>query len=298
MERLMKLSPEVMKAAERAAAKYAIPTAAILAVIEVESAGKIYAVVNGRNEPLIRFEGHYFDRRVVKIAQARARLQGLASPKAGAVKNPASQAARWKLLERAAALDKQAAYESTSWGIGQVMGSHWKILGFKFVLELVETARRGVDGQLDLMMRYVEKTGLIPALQNQNWKAFARGYNGPAYAKNAYHIKLAEAFARWQKPASVRVHKPTIQERLPEPEQAPIPQERPEVPAIPGLDKPLPKSTTFWATIVSMISGVFAALASLDPMVQALLVVVIVGAGIWIIRERRRYGAMARKAGV
>ena len=84
--------------------------------------------------------------------------------------------------------------------------------------------------------------------------------------------------------------------RLPDPAEVPIPEDRPV--SIPGLDKPLPKSTTFWTTIVTTVSGVFGSLAYLDPLVQALLVAVIVAGGLWIIWERRRYGRAARKAGV
>ena len=39
-----------------------IPAAALLAVCDVESGGKVFSKVNGRDEPLIRFEGHYFYR--------------------------------------------------------------------------------------------------------------------------------------------------------------------------------------------------------------------------------------------
>ncbi|MGB6119966.1 MAG: N-acetylmuramidase domain-containing protein, partial [Mesorhizobium sp.] len=41
-----------------------IELAALLAVAEVESGGSAFALVEGRREPLIRFEGHYFDRRL------------------------------------------------------------------------------------------------------------------------------------------------------------------------------------------------------------------------------------------
>jgi hypothetical protein len=82
-----------------------IEAAALLAVVEVESGGRAFAEVDGRREPLIRFEGHYFDRRLAGTVRTRARAEGLASPVAGAVANPASQSARWKLLARACAID-------------------------------------------------------------------------------------------------------------------------------------------------------------------------------------------------
>jgi hypothetical protein len=38
---------------------------------------------------------------------------------------------------------------------------------------------------------------LLAALQSHDWAAFAKGYNGPGYAKNAYDVKLAEAYERF-----------------------------------------------------------------------------------------------------
>lgn len=180
----------------KAATEFGIEAAALLAVAEIESGGSVFAVIDGRQEPLIRFEGHYFDRRLSGEAQARARAEGLASPNAGAVANPASQAARWELLERAAAINHKAAYESVSWGLGQVMGSHWEWLGFAHVDALVAEARSGAAGQAKLMARFIQKSGLKDALEKRDWEAFARGYNGPGFRRNAYHTKLAAAYRR------------------------------------------------------------------------------------------------------
>jgi hypothetical protein len=178
------------------ASEFGIEPAAMLAIVEVESAGNVFAVIEGRQEPLIRFEGHYFDRRLSGDALARARADGLASPEAGAVANPASQAARWRLLERAAGIDRKAAYESVSWGLGQVMGAHWAWLGFADVDALVAEAREGAAGQARLMARFIDKSGLTEAIRSRDWEAFARGYNGPGFRKNAYDTKLAAAYRR------------------------------------------------------------------------------------------------------
>lgn len=180
----------------KVADEFGIEAAVMLAVVEVESGGTVFAAVGDRPEPLIRFEGHYFDRRLSGAALEAARAAGLASPNAGAVKNPVAQAARWRLLERAAAIDRNAAYESVSWGLGQVMGAHWAWLGFADVDALVAEARSGAAGQVRLMARYIDKAGLRDALDRHDWNAFAHGYNGPGYRKNAYHTKLAEAYRR------------------------------------------------------------------------------------------------------
>src|SRR5262245_44070295 len=172
--------------------------AAMLAVAEVQICGKAFVDVGARQEPVIRVEGHYFDRRLSQKNRQIARKAGLASPVAGRVANPVTQAARWRFLERAAAIDRRAAYESVSWGLGQVMGAHWAWLGYAGIEALVAEARSGVGGQARLMARYIEKAGLSPALQRQDWAAFARGYNGPDYARNGYDKKIAAAYERYR----------------------------------------------------------------------------------------------------
>jgi len=178
------------------ARKLGIEPAALLAVAEVESGGQAFVTVEGRLEPLIRFEGHYFDQRLALAKRDAARRDGLASPIAGAVVNPRAQAARWKLLSRAAAIDRKAALESVSWGLGQVMGAHWAWLGYASVEALAGEARDSIAGQARLMARYIGKAGLRTALAARDWHAFARGYNGPAYRRFGYHTKMAAAYKR------------------------------------------------------------------------------------------------------
>ncbi len=180
-----------------AAREAKLEPAALLAVAELESGGRAFAIVDGRKEPPIRFEGHYFDARLSPDDRAKARAEGLASPQAGAVANPASQTGRWRLLERAAQIDRKAAFESASWGLGQVMGAHWAWLGYANVDALVAEARSGAAGQARLMARYIADAGLAAPLRAHDWAGFARGYNGPAFRRNGYDSKLAAAFARY-----------------------------------------------------------------------------------------------------
>lgn len=175
-----------------------VEPAALLALVEVESGGKVTVRVDGRDRPLIRFEGHYFDRRLSGTRRSRARRAGLASPRAGAVKNPRGQAARWTIYRRAAEIDAKAAIESVSWGIGQVMGAHWAWLGYASADALFDEANSGLAGQLRLMLRFVAKSGIMGPLKARRWRDVARIYNGPAYARYAYHTKLAAAEKRWR----------------------------------------------------------------------------------------------------
>ncbi|MGI9363797.1 MAG: N-acetylmuramidase domain-containing protein [Rhizobiaceae bacterium] len=193
---------ETEQAITERALKLDLEPSLLLAVTEVESAGKLFADIDNRNEPLIRFEGHYFDRQLKGEQRQKARTAGLASPKAGAVRNSRSQSQRWRMLKRAMVINRTAALSSTSWGVGQVMGIHWNWLNFGSVDALVSTARSGAVGQVDLMVRFIERSNLIPVLQNHDWTGFARRYNGPGFARNQYDRKLQLVYHRISKTRS------------------------------------------------------------------------------------------------
>lgn len=256
----MKTTPDMLAAVKRLGAEFDVHPAALLAVIETESGGVTSALVNGRQEPLIRFEGHYFDKRVVAMKRAEARAKGLASPKAGVVKNPASQQARWdRLLTPAMLLDTQAAYESCSWGVGQVMGSHWKALGHASVLALVNEARSGFEGQARLMLRFIEANGLQPALKRRDWPAFARAYNGPGYKANRYDVKMASAFARYSK-----LNWDAVDAKAPaEPDAKPVDTQAPAAkPALPAPDPDKRPNGLIGGLIAASLASLTAALVA------------------------------------
>lgn len=188
--------PVTMEAIRNEAETIGIDVPALLAVCEVESGGAILAMVDGRPEPLIRFEGHWFHRLLPRSKRPGAIAAGLASPKPGAVANPRSQVRRWALVRRAMEIDREAALSATSWGIGQVMGVHWRWLGFASVDDLVARARSGGVGQVAIMVRYIDRSGLAGFLRERDWAGFARCYNGPGYRKHRYDVRMAEAHAR------------------------------------------------------------------------------------------------------
>jgi hypothetical protein len=185
---------DVIRAVDRFCKDAGIEVPVMLAVVAVESAGKTYAVVDGQRRPLIRWEGHYMHRLTKGKERDAALKAGVASPTAGAVKNPSSQAARWKLFDKAAKINRDAAIQSMSYGVGQVMGSHWKWLGYNSPNDFFVRVTSNVKGQLAAMFHYIEKAGLIDELQRKDFRAFARGYNGPQYAKQGYHTKMAKAY--------------------------------------------------------------------------------------------------------
>ena len=50
-----------------------------------------------------------------------------------------------------------------------------------------------------LSVRFIrENRSMLAALQKKDWKAFARLYNGPAYAQNGYDEKLSKAYSSFK----------------------------------------------------------------------------------------------------
>lgn len=176
-----------------------IPSEAGLAVVDVESAGKPYSIVSGEKRPTILFEPHLLYRRL----SGDARDEAVALKLAAKVRNKKlygkTQSDRWGQIAAAQdllakhGLPEGIAIECTSFGVGQVLGSHWKSLGFSSVTEFFDLVNRDVAGQVEVMLRYIVVNDLDDELRDGRWAAFARGYNGPDYARGKYDTKLATA---------------------------------------------------------------------------------------------------------
>ena len=110
---------------------------------------------------------------------------------------PADQAGRWDQLFRAVALDADAAFESASWGLFQIMGFNWKSTGASNVWDYVQRAARSEAEQLDLFVAFImSQPALLKALRAGDWPTFARLYNGPNFAQNSSDQKRKANFAR------------------------------------------------------------------------------------------------------
>nr|WP_174507558.1 N-acetylmuramidase family protein [Acinetobacter sp. Marseille-Q1620] len=174
-----------------------IETACLHAVIEVECKSSGF---NQDGTPVILFERHVMRQRLIangKVDVAYRMMRerpDLCNTTSGGYGLYSAQHGR---LNVAAQYDRTSALESASWGLGQVMGYHWKSLGYASLQSLINAMYRDEASQLDAMCRYIKVNNLVNALKNKDWKAFARGYNGASYAKNNYDIKLANAYKKW-----------------------------------------------------------------------------------------------------
>ncbi|RFA31338.1 peptidoglycan-binding protein [Alkalilimnicola ehrlichii] len=178
-----------------AAERLGVDIASIHAVAEVESRGNGF-LPDGR--PQILFERHIFRRRLlahgIDPQPHQQQRPDLISPHTGGYRGGAAE---YQRLAAAEAIHRQAAIESASWGRFQIMGFHWQRLGY----EAAETFRAAMEvddkAHLDAFIRFIATdNGLQQALRGRDWARFARLYNGPAYAKNQYDLRLQQAWER------------------------------------------------------------------------------------------------------
>jgi hypothetical protein len=188
------LTAQDIKLVGQYASQKGVALNACLAFMRVETNADTGTLVGNILKAIIRWEGHYFDKLVPSKFQASARKAGLASPKVGGIPNPASQTARYNILERGKLIDVTAAISSCSWGVGQIMGAHWKWLGFASAEDFEKTMQSGLSGQLAIMFAFMDKSGVIPHLRRLDWSAVARIWNGAGYAKNKYDTKMKQAY--------------------------------------------------------------------------------------------------------
>lgn len=171
-----------------------IEEATLRAVAQVEAAGSGF-LPPPSEKPKILFEGHAFHRLTGgRFSKAHP---DLSYPKWDRKKYSGSLVGEWRRLEAACQLDRTAALQSASWGLFQIMGFNYPYCGSADVDAFVAAQHEGADQQLALFVKFVSRPPYLPALRGKKWAAFAKAYNGPAYAKNHYDTKLAAAYKRW-----------------------------------------------------------------------------------------------------
>jgi hypothetical protein len=174
-----------------AAAKVNADPITLWAVVSVETSGKGFLP---DRRPQILFERHIFSTRTNRRFDA-SHPDISASKPGGYGKQGSHQHDR---LEKAIAVHRQAALQSASWGLGQIMGFNSKEAGYRNVEDMVAAMTRAEDDQLMAMVHFMRSSDILhKALERRDWAAFAFKYNGPAYAKNKYDEKLAKAHTRF-----------------------------------------------------------------------------------------------------
>lgn len=166
--------------------------AVVHAVCDVESAGGGF-LPDGR--PKILFEAHAFHTET----KGKYGRSNISSPTWDRSLYGAGGAHQYDRLAQALKLDRVAALRSASWGMFQVMGSNAAACGFPNVEQMVQAMMIGERAHLDAFATFCIANHLDDELRSTppRFADFARGYNGPGYAANAYDTKLAAAWRKW-----------------------------------------------------------------------------------------------------
>lgn len=191
----MAFNADINREIRSVAEHHRIDPAALLAIAEVESGGRAFTRIGGRDMPLILFEYHVFYRALPAEKRAEAVRRNLARRRWGELPYRKTQAARYAQLARAAELDREAAHAACSWGVGQVLGENAVWLGYSTPSALARETQSGIRGQIAVMLGFIRKAGLWDELERRDWSGFARRYNGPGQV-DFYAGRMAQAYKR------------------------------------------------------------------------------------------------------
>jgi hypothetical protein len=181
---------------KRAAKTLNVEEAAIRAVAEIESAGGGF-LPDGR--PKVLYEAHIFHRHTDgKFSHAKDKNgKALSSDKWNSSLYGRTGTWQHDRLAEAAKLDWDAAHKAASWGTFQILGENHAVVGYSTIKGFVEAICSGAAAHMDMFVNFIKNNKLDDALRRKDWATFARGYNGPAYSKNKYDQKMAEAYRRF-----------------------------------------------------------------------------------------------------
>lgn len=162
----------------------------IQTIINLESSGGGFDSKTGKIK--IQFEPHQFKKRVNK-------------PTGVWDKNKVDvQSKEWEAFNDAFKIDPNAAMESTSIGLVQIMGFHWKRLGFNSVGEMWDFFKISEQNQVLGLVKFIETDqSLLKAFINKDWHNIARLYNGANYVelakklgKEPYNVLLEKQYKK------------------------------------------------------------------------------------------------------
>lgn len=171
-----------------------IDAAAVWAILDVES-GKAGNLPDRR--PQILFERAVFHHRTNGAYDDTH--PGISAPTWGGYLGGAAEYGR---LGHAYALNPDAALQSASWGLGQIMGFNFSPAGFDSAQDFVRAACASEAAQLQQFVSFLQQTGVAAPLQAHDWVTVAGKYNGPGQV-GAYSQNLATSYAKLQGPGAL-----------------------------------------------------------------------------------------------
>lgn len=187
------ISKELRSIVRTIASKFGYEASALAAFIEVESGGKGFDEKTGKI--LIQFEPVWMKRLAPYTPSGK-----------WSVNKVEVQHKEWLAFNDAFAKNPNVAMEATSIGLGQIMGFHYKRLGFKTVGEMWDFSKQSLENQVWLIAKFIQTDkNLQMALKTGDWDKVASIYNGSGYkalakkyGREPYNISMAKAYGRYK----------------------------------------------------------------------------------------------------
>ena len=186
------LCPDVAASIDRICARHGRPSAPLRAVVRKETNGIPFGT-NGR--PRALFEKAKFYQLIEPSRREEAVHLGIALEEWNphVYGDQPNTAATYALLERAAAFDRKAAWDSTSFGVGQIMGFNAVLVGYPDA-EAMCRAFASIDAQSEAVFRFMDRKGIIDLLIRGNFVRAAVLLNGRREAEHGYHQELERLY--------------------------------------------------------------------------------------------------------
>jgi hypothetical protein len=167
------------------------------AFLQVEAGGKGFDPKTGKI--MIQFEPHVFARETgLERSQGNKHIWD---------ENKIDvQPKEWLAFNDAFSIDPDNAMESTSIGIPQIMGFHWKRLGFKSVGAMWDSFKQSESNQVKGLIKFIQTdTRLYTAFKMKDFYKMAFYYNGAKFKELAikekrepYDISLQKAYIKYK----------------------------------------------------------------------------------------------------
>jgi len=142
---------------------------AIQSFLNVETGGFGFSPATGKI--IIQFEPVWFRRK-----------QPFAPSGKWSVNKVDVQTKEWEAFNNAFSINKDSAMESTSIGIGQVMGGHWKRLGYTSAGAMWDDAKKGIESQIWQVCQFIKTDiKLQSCIKAHDWDGVATIYNGTGF---------------------------------------------------------------------------------------------------------------------
>lgn len=176
----------------KVAAELNVEVAAIKAVVRIEAGVKMEGFW-APGVPVVNFDRSMYNKsrppRNVKAPSSERVPDGIKS---------AYGRKEWGELVAARKVNLDKANMGAFWGMFQIGGFNYKLCGCATVQEFVDRMSYSEFEQLELFANFIRNAGMLSSLQQKNWSAFARKYNGASYARRGYHTRMAAEYRKFK----------------------------------------------------------------------------------------------------